>query len=61
MRNKSCINLLKKYPNYDKINNNKLDIIMLNSYKNLYQTFFHEEVHISGAIFGGHKCYFKIT
>ena len=55
MRNKSCINLLKKYPNYDKINNNKLDIIMLNSYKNLYQTFFHEEVHISGAIFGGHK------
>ena len=55
MRTNSYTKLLKSYPNYNKISNDKLDIILLNSYKNTNQTFFYEEVHISGAIFGGHK------
>lgn len=55
MRNINNINLLKNYPVFHKISDNKLDIILLNNFKNENQIFFNNEIHFSGSIFGGHK------
>ena len=55
VRDQRIVSLLRNYPNINNISNKKLDIVLLNKFKNLNQTFFHEEVHLSGSMFGGHK------
>ena len=55
MRDCNYASKLHTYPNFDNISNDKLDIILIEPYKNLDQKFFQNEVHISGSIFGGTK------
>jgi len=55
VRNLSQIEFLQNYPNLNKISNDQIDIIYLDEYQNLTQTFFQNEVHVSGSIFGGPK------
>lgn len=52
--NNYCKNLVN-YPNYDKVSKDKLDIVLLRDYNNTSQMFFEEEMHLSGAMFGGGK------
>lgn len=55
MRDVSFCNKLKNYPKYENISNNKLDLMLLEEYDDINQTFFHNETHVSGSIFGGNK------
>ena len=55
VRDERIVPLLKNYPNVNNISNKKLDIVLLNKFKDLNQKFFQEEVHLSGSMFGGHK------
>lgn len=54
VRDSRIIPFLKSYPNKDKITEDKLDIVLLNGFRN-QQDFFCDEVHFSGSMFGGHK------
>ena len=45
---------LIKYPLYDNISDTQLDIVLLSPFQE-YKLVFQDEVHFSGAIFGGHK------
>jgi hypothetical protein len=52
----STVSLLrKKYPMYENISDTKIDIAMLQPIVNADQNIFIDEVHFSGAIFGGKK------
>lgn len=44
-----------KYPIYNNVSNNKLDIILINKYNNIQQEYFQNEVHLSGSIFGSSR------
>lgn len=55
MRDVLFCNKLKNYPKYENISNNKLDLMLLEDYDDINQTFFENEKHISGSIFGGNK------
>jgi len=67
IRNSEYIDLLKFYPLYDNISNIKIDIILLNSSIDENKKYFKDEIHFSGAIFGGvinvllefHKLYYE--
>ena len=48
-------NLAQPYPIYDKISNTHIDIVLIHSIDNCEQKVFIDEVHFSGAMFGGHK------
>lgn len=52
LRNSNNINLLFNYPVYEKISTGKIDITLLCTINNLYQEFFINEIHFSGAMFG---------
>ena len=43
------------YPLYNRISNDKIDIVLLEPIKNIEQKVFVDETHFSGAMFGGHK------
>ena len=55
MRDDNYYKNIVNYPQYDKVSKDKLDIVLLRDYNNTSQMFFHEEVHLSGSIFGGGK------
>jgi hypothetical protein len=67
IRNNSYKPHLKTFPNYENISNDKIDIILLCGFNNLQQKFFQDEVHFSGASYGGsinaldkfHKLYYE--
>jgi hypothetical protein len=44
---------LQKYPLYDNISETQLDIVLLRPFQE-HKQFFQDEIHFSGAIFGGH-------
>ena len=44
-----------RYPLYDKISKERIDIVLLKRFQNMSQRVFINEVHFSGAQFGGHK------
>jgi len=46
---------ISNYPEYNKISNDKLDIVILKDFANLKQDIFQNEIHLSGSIFGGGK------
>ena len=46
---------LNNYPKYENISNDKLDIVLVNQFKNPNQLFFQNESYFSGSIFGGRK------
>jgi hypothetical protein len=48
-----CLN--NNYPKYENISNNKLDIVLLKKFNDFTQSFFQDEVHFSGSMFGGGK------
>lgn len=47
--------LRTNFPVYEKISKNKLDIVLLEPIENAEQKIFIDEIHFSGAMFGGHK------
>jgi len=53
--NYELIQVLKNYPDYNSISNNKIDIILIYPIKYREQYYFLDEVHFSGSIFGSHK------
>jgi hypothetical protein len=55
IRNNEYIEYLNNFPNYENISNDKIDIILLRNFNNQNQKFFQDEIHFSGASFGGHK------
>lgn len=44
---------LVQYPKYEYISKDKIDIILINAFQNPEQLIFQNEIHLSGAIFGG--------
>jgi len=44
-----------RYPIYDKISKDAIDIVLLKPFQNMSQRIFINEVHFSGAQMGGHK------
>lgn len=54
VRDNRIIPFLKCYPDKDKISENKMDIVLLNGFRN-QPDFFCDEVHFSGSMFGCHK------
>ena len=55
MRNKYFSNFISKYPIYNNISNNKLDIVLLQNFKDTKQEYYQNEVHLSASIFGASK------
>lgn len=55
MRDLNYTSKLFNYPQYDKISNDKLDIILIKKFDNDNQFFFQNEIHLSASIFGGSK------
>jgi hypothetical protein len=55
VRDSNIIPYLTQYPNGNNISNNKIDIVVINGFKNDNQMFFQDEVHFSGSMFGGSK------
>ena len=55
MRNKYFSNFILYYPLYNNISSDKLDIILIQDYKNKMQEYYQNEVHLSGSIFGTSK------
>ena len=54
--NKSFISHISQtYPLYNKISNDKIDIVLIEPFDDKEQKIFIDEVHFSGAMFGGHK------
>jgi hypothetical protein len=47
--------LSNRYPIYEKISKDAIDIVLLRPFQNMNQHIFIDEVHFSGAQFGGHK------
>ena len=54
VRQENIVPYLSKYPRSNKISRDKLDIIILNGFREP-KTFFQNEVHFSGSMFGSHK------
>ena len=55
VRDEKILPYIRKYPEYNNISDNKLDIVLLKGYTNENQLFFENEVHFSGSMFGGGK------
>lgn len=55
VRNNNIVPYLSAYPQYDKISDNKIDIVLLRPFVDEKQMYFQNEVHFSGSIFGGGK------
>lgn len=55
VRNNNIVPYLSSYPQYDKISDNKMDIVLLRPFADEKQMYFQNEVHFSGSIFGGGK------
>lgn len=53
VRNNDYVNILNKLPVYENISSEKIDIALLNNFSNLSQKFFQDEIHFSGAMYGG--------
>jgi hypothetical protein len=54
VRQENIIPYLSSYPSSKKISRDKLDIILLNGFREP-KTFYQNEVHFSGSMFGSHK------
>jgi hypothetical protein len=50
--NLNQIDQIKLYPLYDNISMGKIDIVLMNTIPNIEQTYFFNEVHFAGAMFG---------
>lgn len=50
--------LVSNFPNESKISKNSIDIVLLKDFQNKNQKFFKDEIHFSGAIYGGSKSTF---
>jgi hypothetical protein len=67
IRNNDYTGFLESFPVYENISNDKIDIALVSGFKNMEQKFFQNEVHFSGAIYGGrintlekfHKLYYE--
>jgi hypothetical protein len=55
LRDKRYCNYIMNYPLYKNISNDKLDIVLINPFKNENQLIFQNELHLAGAIFGSSK------
>ena len=55
VRNEKMLPYLASYPQYDKVSENHIDIVLLSPFSNEKQMYFQNEVHFSGSIFGGGK------
>lgn len=53
IRNNDYLEDLKKFPQYDSVSNEKIDIVLLSNFTDPNQKFFQDEVHFSGAMYGG--------
>ena len=51
----SIIEKIKKYPIYENISNDQIDIVLLNPIQNYQQLYFLNESHFAGSAFGGHR------
>ena len=47
------LNKIKDYPKYERISDDKLDIVVISTISNKKQEYFQDEVHFAGAMFGG--------
>jgi len=47
--------IINNYPVYERISKSQLDIVLLEAIQNTEQKIFIDEIHFSGAMFGGHK------
>jgi hypothetical protein len=54
VREANIVPYLSQYPYSSKISRDKLDIVILNGFRER-KTFFQNEVHFSGSMFGSHK------
>jgi hypothetical protein len=54
-RCRSKVSMLANYPKYDKVSKDKLDIVLIKPFTDIKKTFFFNEVHLAGSIFGGGK------
>jgi hypothetical protein len=52
LRDQNITNRVQNYPNYDKISTRKIDIVLLQDIQDNTQTYFLDEVHFAGAMFG---------
>lgn len=55
VRNSNVFKYLNHYPSEKNISNDKLDIVLLNSFNDHSQLIFQNEIHFSGSMFGAHK------
>jgi hypothetical protein len=55
VRNSNVFKYLNDYPSEKNISNDKLDIVLLNSFNDNTQLIFQNEIHFSGSMFGAHK------
>jgi hypothetical protein len=53
--NSLLIEKIKNFPKYEKVSQGKLDIVLLESFKNSSQEYFQDEIHFAGAMFGSDK------
>jgi hypothetical protein len=60
VRDKIHGKLLTKFPNSNKISENKIDIVLLKDFAISNQKYFQDQIHFAGAIFGGTSNTFKI-
>jgi hypothetical protein len=52
LRDETIIHKTTKYPIYEKISLGKIDIVLLQEFQDHTQTFFLDEIHFAGAMFG---------
>jgi hypothetical protein len=55
MRDNDISNFISKYPLYNNISIDKLDIILIKDYEDKTQEYYQNETHLSGSIFGTSK------
>lgn len=53
IRNTDYINSLINFPQFNNISDEKIDIVLLKKFTNLTQKYFQDEIHFSGAMYGG--------
>ena len=51
--------LVKKFPNPNKISENQIDIVLLKDFALINPKYFQDQIHFAGAIFGGTSNTFK--
>ena len=53
MRDTNFSSRIQTYPQWDKVSNDKIDIVLVYPFNNPTQIYYYHESHLSGAIFGG--------